>query len=190
MVATAFQPMSGNVGFCHKCGAQLPEGATFCPKCGSAVTGSTVFQVGGQTPTRMEKREKAEKHEKHEKSEKGEKGQGGGMIGAVVGGFILIWLGVTFFLEQNNYLPGDVWWAYFLSGVGAILILQGVLLYSRGRIGAGPIIGGAFALLIGLNFIAAVKFNFTDQLWPLILVALGVFVLVAGVASRRRVPSP
>jgi len=185
--------MSGNAGFCHRCGAQLPEGATYCPKCGSAVTGSTVSQAGGLGPTRVEMREKAEKHEKHEKNEKREKKEKRGpegRLGALVGGLILIWLGTTFFLEQNNYLNGAVWWAYFLTGVGAILILQGIVLYARGRIGAGPIIGGAFALLIGISFITTNRFNLTDQLWPLIIVALGVFVLVGGLASRRRVPTP
>jgi zinc ribbon protein len=182
--------MSGNAGFCHRCGTQLPEGATYCPKCGSAVAGSTVFQAGGPSSTRAEMREKAEKHEKHEKHEKNEKGGPEGRLGALVGGLILIWLGTTFFLEQNGNLNPAVWWAYFLSGVGAILILQGVVLYSRGRIGMGPIVGGAFALLIGVSFITTAQFNITDRLWPLLLVALGVFVLVGGLASRRRVPSP
>jgi hypothetical protein len=182
--------MSGIAGFCHRCGAQLPEGATYCPKCGSAVAGSTAFQAGGLGPTRVEMREKAEKHEKHEKHEKNEKNGPQGRLGPLVGGLILIWLGLTFFLEQSGYLNGAVWWAYFLSGVGAILILQGVVLYSRGRIGAGPIVGGAFALLIGISFITSAEFNLSDRLWPLLLVALGVFVLVGGLASRRRVPSP
>ena len=185
--------MSGNAGFCHRCGAQLPGGATYCPKCGSAVAGSSAFQAGGFGPTRVEMREKAEKHEKQEKSEKrekNEKGGPGGRLGALVGGLILIWLGTTFFLEQSGYLTGVDWWAYFLSGVGGILILQGVILYSRGRIGAGPIIGGAFALLIGASFITSNEYNLTDRLWPLIIVALGIFVLVGGLASRRRIPNP
>jgi len=182
--------MSGNVGFCHRCGAQLPEGATYCPKCGSAVAGSTGFQSRGPGSTTAEKREKAEKHEKHEKREKNEKGGPEGRLGALVGGLVLIWLGTTFFLEQNGYLNPVVWWAYFLSGVGAILILQGVVLYSRGRIGAGPVVGGAFALLIGVSFITTAQFNITDRLWPLLLVILGVFVLVGGLASRRKIPNP
>jgi zinc-ribbon domain len=185
--------MSGNAGFCHRCGAQLPEGATYCPKCGSAVTGSTAFQAGGLGPTRAEMREKSEKHEKHEKNEKREKNEKGGpqgMLGPLVGGLILIWLGTTFFLEQSGYLTGVDWWAYFLSGVGVILILQGAVLYSRGHVGAGPLIGGAFALLIGISFITTNEFNITDKLWPLLLVALGVFVLVGALASRRRVPNP
>jgi hypothetical protein len=144
----------------------------------------------GRHEHRHEKNEKAEKNEKNEKREKNEKGGGDGWLGPLVGGLILIWLGTTFFLQQNGYLASDVWFAYFLSGVGAILILQGAILYSRGRVGAGPIIGGSFALLIGLGYISAVRFDLADRLWPLLLVGLGVFVLVGGLAARRRVPKP
>lgn len=181
-------PMPEGTGFCHRCGAQLPEGATFCPKCGTAVTSAA--QAVAQGPARIERREKAEKHEKQEKREKNEKGSGSGMLGALVGGLILIWLGVTFFLEQNGYLRADIWWAYFLAGLGVILILQGLVIYSRGRTGLGPMIGGIILAFIGFGTIVARQYNVTEQFWPLLLVALGVFVIVAGVASRRRVPTP
>lgn len=97
---------------------------------------------------------------------------------------------MTFFLEQNGYLASDIWWAYFLSGVGVILILQGIAVYSMGRMGLGPVVGGSVLVLIGLSSIAASQFNLAARLWPLLLVVLGVFVLIAGVASRRRVPTP
>jgi hypothetical protein len=171
----------------------MPGGAAFCPKCGRAAAGPVSFQQGTQAPgtvVRGEKAEKHEKHEKREKREKGEKGERGGLLGAMMGGLILIWLGLTFFLDQNGYLAHDIWWAYFLLGVGAILILQGVVLYSRGRVGLGPLIGGSIIVFVGLDAIAAVQLNFSERFWPLIIVVLGVFVLVGGVASRRRVPKP
>lgn len=185
--------MPEGVGYCHKCGAQLPQGATFCPKCGAAVAASAAPQPGAQQPStsrRGEKAEKREKQEKHEKEEKGEKGSSGGMLGAVVGGLILIWLGTTFFLEQNGYLASNIWWAYFIAGVGVILILQGVVVYSRGHWGLGPTVGGAVLIFVGLSSIASVQLSFGTRLWPLLLVALGVFVLFVGIASRRRVPAP
>ena len=154
---------------------------------------ASAAQPGTQQPPRAgrgEKSEKNEKQEKHEKNEKGEKGGSGGFLGAVVGGLILIWLGVTFFFQQNGYLPSDVWWAYFLSGIGVILILQGVVIYSRGHRGLGSMIGGAVLLLIGMSAIATTQFSFPTTLWPLFLVAVGVFVLFAGITSRRRVPAP
>ncbi len=187
--------MSGAAAFCHKCGTQLPAGATFCPRCGASVSSVTQQPGAQQPPTsrrgeKGEKHEKQEKQEKHEKNEKGEKGGGGDVLGAVVGGLILIWLGATFYLEESGYLPGDIWWAYFLSGVGAIVILQGAVIYSRGRRGLGSVVGGGIAAFIGLTTIAAHEYGFQARVWPLLIVALGLFVLLAGIASRRRVPSP
>ncbi len=183
--------MPEGAGFCHRCGAQLPQGATFCPKCGAAVASAATPQATTVQPSTTRRGEKSEKHEKREKDEKGEKGGGGGgMLGALVGGLILIWLGITFYLEQNGYLASDIWWAYFIAGVGAILVVQGVVVYSRGHVGLGPLVGGAVLVFIGLTSIASRSFRLEAQLWPLLLVALGIIVVFAGVASRRRVPTP
>jgi hypothetical protein len=185
--------MVDGVGFCHKCGAQLPQGATFCPRCGAAAASSASPQSGPQQPAtawRNERREKHEKGEKHEKNEKAEKGGGGGMLGPVVGGLVIIWLGTTFYLEQNGYLASDIWWAYFISGIGVILILEGVVIYSRGHVGLGPVIGGAILVFAGVSSIATSNFKFQTQLWPLFLVAIGFLVLLGGISSRRRVRAP
>jgi len=112
------------------------------------------------------------------------------MLGAIVAGLILIWLGITFFMEQNGYLPSDIWWAYFISGVGIVLVLDGVVIYSRGHIGLGPVIGGALLMFGGLSAITTNNYTFQSQLTPLVIVAIGVIVLVTGVAFRRRVPKP
>ena len=185
--------MPEGAGFCHKCGSQLPQGATFCPKCGAAVV-SQAAQPSVQRPPTPYMGEKGEKHEKREKREKGEKGEKGGaggeMLGALVGGFVLIWLGITFFLQQNGYLPANLWWAYFILGIGAVLVLWGVAIYARGHVGIGPVIGGAILLLGGVSAIATSNFRFATQFWPLIVVVLGVLVIVGGLASRRRVPAP
>jgi hypothetical protein len=130
--------------------------------------------------------EKGEKHEKREKNEKGEK-SGGGMLGAIVGGLVLIWLGVTFFLEQNGNLPSDIWWAYFIAGVGIILIVEGAYIYSRGHFGVGPMIGGAFLVFGGLSAIATNNYTVPSQLGALAIVVMGVLVLIVGLTYRRRV---
>jgi hypothetical protein len=134
--------------------------------------------------------EKGEKHEKREKNEKVEKGGAGGILGPLIGGLVIIWLGTTFYLEQNGYLASDIWWAYFISGVGVILILEGVLIYARGHVGIGPIIGGAVLAFIGVSSIATSNFRFQAQVWPLFLIGIGVLVLIGGIFSRRRVPAP
>jgi len=184
--------MSQGASFCHKCGSPLPPGSTFCPNCGAAVAGAAAPQPGYQQPYAQQPyvRHRHEKAEKSEKGEKREKGGQGGMLGAMVGGLILIWLGITFYFQETGYLPSDYWWAYFIAGLGVILILQGIVIYTRGHVGYGPVVGGAILAFIGLSTIATHNFTIQAQLWPLILVALGVIVIVGGVAARRRVPAP
>ncbi len=176
--------------FCHKCGAELPPGAMFCAKCGSPVEAPASTASASQPPIytrhRERRNEKNEKQEKHEKEEKGEKGRGGNIIGPVIGGLILVWLGITFYLQQTNTIPSDNWWAYFVAGIGAILILQGILLYSRRRRAIfGPFIGGAILLFVGLAYI----FSASENLFPLILVIIGVAILASALA-RSRTPKP
>ncbi len=132
-------------------------------------------------------RRRHEKGEKGEKNEKNEKGKGGDLTGAITGGLILIWLGVTFFLSQNNYISSGNWWAYFLIGIGAILIIQGVLRFGTSRRPIfGSFIGGVVLIIIGSSAVQ----GFTADLWPLILVAIGAAVMLSAVVGRRRRPAP
>jgi len=192
--------------FCHNCGSELPPGSTFCPKCGTPVfvsppsstttppPSSSGAPSPSQPPTYYDRRdyrrerrrhEKQEKYEKQEKGEKGEKG-GGGIIGPIIGGGILIWLGISFYLQQIGYFTGN-WWAVFIVGIGLILIVQGLLLYSRHkRPIIGPFIGGGVLVVIGLSFL----YNSLGNIWPLILVVVGIAVLASAVTARRRTPNP
>ncbi len=180
----------------------------YCPKCGTAVsqpgpspaTGAPTTPPAGPSPQPSDWREqrrlwraqrRAERYEKYEKgekqTEKAEKGRGGGIIGPIIGGSILIWLGITFYLEQIGYLPLADWWAYFVAGIGAIIIIQGLISYAMYRVPyIGSLIGGAILLVIGLAFIS----NFAANLWPLILVIIGVALLVSSLTARRRRPPP
>jgi hypothetical protein len=198
--------VSGTSRYCHKCGAELPPGATFCPVCGTPVyvpppAGSTSQPPPSSTPPpyydrhayrqwRREQRrnEKGEKGEKNEKGgEKGEKGSGGrAIIGPLIGGGILIWLGITFYLQQIGYVSGN-WWALFILGIGVLLVLQGLLFYGRShRPFYGPFIGGGILIIIGLSS----YYNSIDSLWPLILVVIGIAVLASAFGYRRRTPPP
>ncbi len=177
-----------NAGFCSKCGAQLAAGSAFCPRCGAPVAPVSAHPTA-QTAG-AERREKGEKHEKREKNEKNEKGGRSSMLGALVIGSILIWLGITYYLEQNHYLPSDIWGEYFLAGVGVVLILDGLVLYSRRHAWLAPLAGGTCALVLGASSIAARQFNFSQSVWPIIIVALGICVIALGIGARRRVPKP
>jgi len=183
--------LSSGAKFCAKCGATLPENATFCPTCGSPVAGAPAQQAptGSATPgRRYDRYEKHEKQEKHEKNEKNEKGRGGDISGAITGGLILIWLGITFYLAQSGRVSWDNWWELFLIGLGAVLIVQGVIRYAQNRTSfIGTMIGGVIILLIGLVFYIGAD---VGDLWPLVLVVIGIAVLVSAVLGRRRVPTP
>jgi len=170
--------------FCQKCGAEIPADAAFCPKCGSQTAVSPVAVERGRR--REEKREKSEKDEKKEKGEKEEKS--GDKTGALVGGLILIWLGISFYLVQANYIGWNDWWPYLIIGIGVVLIAQAVIRYSTSRFkGAamGSLIGGAVLLIIGLAGIVGMK-----DWWPFVLIAIGVVVILGGVTARMRTPKP
>ena len=189
--------MSSDSRFCHNCGAPLAPGSSFCSRCGTQVFGATppsppATPAPPSYPYGRQRHEKQEKHEKNEKNEKNEKGGGrgsGGLVGPIVGGLILVWLGVTFYLEQNGTISSSNWWAYFIVGIGAILILQGVLLFGmQRRPFFGPFIGGAVLLIIGLSYIAN---NYSwGNFWPLIFIVIGAVVIISAFTGRRRTPMP
>jgi peptidoglycan/LPS O-acetylase OafA/YrhL len=138
---------------------------------------------------RYEKHEKHEKREKKEKNEKGEKGRGGDLAGAITGGLILILLGVLLYFATvgTTVISYNNFWQYFLIGVGAILIVQGLLRYAEGRRPViGNFIGGAVLIIIGFAFVSTSNFTY----WPLLLVVLGIAAIASAISSRRRAPRP
>jgi hypothetical protein len=118
------------MSYCPKCGSKVTEEMSFCPKCGAPVK----IEQAPPVTTRREYRrrekeeEKGEKHEKQEKREKGEKGEKGeyGFLGPLVGGLILIFLGVTWWLGINQTLDWKILWAFFLLMVGIVIILAAI----------------------------------------------------------------
>ena len=173
--------------FCQKCGTEIPAEGAFCPKCGHQAAVSPAAVERGRA--RGEKHEKSEKSEKSEKQEKGEKEEkSGDKTGPLVGGLILVWLGVSFYLVQIHYFDWSNWWPYFIIGIGIILIMQAVVRYSTsGFKGAalGSLIGGAVLLIIGLAGMVGMR-----DWWPFVLIGIGVAVLVGGVTARMRTPKP
>jgi hypothetical protein len=108
---------------CPKCGNEVSEEMGFCPKCGAPLK---MQQPAPETSPRQyrrdEKSEKGEKGEKHEKGEKGEK-HGYGFMGPLIGGLILIFLGVSFWLELTGTLDPRYVWSFFLLLVGIAIII-------------------------------------------------------------------
>jgi hypothetical protein len=124
-------------------------------------------------------------------------------LGSVVGAFILIWAGVvllaanmgsldvfTDFLARLSIRPYDLpfdipffslgAWQVFFLGAGVILlfeILVRLLVPAYRRQVFGTFIGAIVFLALGLGQWAVI--------WPLILVAVGVSILIGGLVRRR-----
>jgi hypothetical protein len=124
------------MSYCPKCGSQIDEGMSFCPKCGAPlkIAQGPAASSAPTAPTRREYRrrekqeEKGEKHEKQEKGEKGEKHEKGeaGFLGPLVGGLILVFLGVVWWLGMNKTFAWNTLWALFLVMVGIVVIIAAI----------------------------------------------------------------
>jgi cation transport ATPase len=170
--------------YCQKCGAEIAADAAFCPRCGQQTAVSPAPVERGHE--REEKREKSEKREKEEKGEKEEKSEDKTL--PLVGGLILVWLGISFYLVQAHYIDWNEWWPYFLIGIGVVLILQAVVRYSSSRfrgVAMGTLIGGAVLLIIGLAGMTGMK-----DWWAFVLIAIGLVVIIGGMTARMRTPKP
>lgn len=110
--------------YCPKCGTKVSEETSFCPKCGTALKIERApAPAAPPAPYRSEKAEKREKEEKEMWREKKEKREYG-YIGPLIGGFILIALGLMFFLAIT--WGREVAWAFFLVIIGIIVIVGAV----------------------------------------------------------------
>jgi cation transport ATPase len=118
--------------YCPKCGNDITDEMTFCPKCGatlkiaqgSAYVSTARMRRRDEKAEKDEKSEKSEKNEKHEHNEKHEK-RGYSFLGPLIGGLILLFIGLTAFLEITN-AAGKLMVAFFFVFVG-VLILVGVI---------------------------------------------------------------
>jgi hypothetical protein len=169
--------------FCPKCGKENPEEAVFCLNCGQNL------KETNNVAYRRERSEKSEKDTRGEKSEKNEKNEGPGAIwSAVMGGLILLWLGVSYLLRQNNYISRGNWWSVFTVGVGLLLVARGILFYtqkSNWQAASGMIAGGLILALISIASYMGVS-----DWWPFIIILIGVFVIIGALMGRKTHPRP
>ncbi|MCP8320695.1 MAG: zinc-ribbon domain-containing protein [archaeon] len=95
--------------YCRKCGAQIAEGAELCPKCGTSMT------------------EYRKEEWKGPRQECFGWERGGEFWGAIAGGVFLLGLAVLFYLGIEKFWPG------ILFLIGIMIIIGGILSYTRGR---------------------------------------------------------
>ncbi len=169
--------------FCVKCGTPVQQGAAPPPT--SAPPSWQSRREERRAQRRNEKQEKYEKHEKAEKHEKGEKQEKGTLGGALIGGLVLIFLGVVFFLAHYFSFSASNWWALIFVVLGFFLVVNDLYYIAKGaRRGAG-IIGGLILLTIGY----ALYTNITYW-WPLVLVAIGLGIIASAVLAHSGNPVP
>ena len=172
--------------YCPRCGAEVDENDDYCLNCQN-----NLKKQSTSTPIRRrrEKNEKREKQEKSEKeSEKREKEEKNEREGGIIGGLIILWLGTSFLLANSNYIRWNNWWPLFMTGLGLILLLNGLILYLRvNRWGPsiGFLIGGSIITLIGISNLYDI-----DNWWAFILILLGVWVVFNAIRQKERNPLP
>lgn len=101
----------------------------------------------------------------------------------VIGGFILILLGVLFLLATLDVISWGIWWAYFLCGLGVILIVEAVIRSSSPSFRqhlTGRLIAGVVLILIGGSFI----FGVTNW-WPFIIIGVGVALIISTLWGQK-----
>jgi hypothetical protein len=121
--------------YCHKCGSEVKDEDSFCAYCGANLkAGAPIPPVPPEryVHEKGEKTEKDEKQEKHEKDEKWEhqekyEPKRYNVVGNLVGGFILIFVGLVFYFAVTGVLDFHAIFPFVLIVIGAIVILGVVM---------------------------------------------------------------
>jgi len=138
-----------------------------------------------------ERRIEERQHEREERHRERREWRRSDPIGPVIGALVLIWLGVVLLAVQNPEmirLPFSIsWdnvWAFFLVGLGALLILEALLrvIFPAHRRIVGPLIWGIIFLVIGVA--GLFPGMGVEKLWPLALIAGGLGLLLTNVLRR------
>jgi|GEM_PF-5467659 len=94
---------------CRRCGTALDSNSRFCPSCGASTdqTASTAPEHASH-PARW-----------------------------LALGLTVVWIGVLFYLSRGIVMAAHLWLAYFVAGLGAILVISGLVRYSRRHLTRG-----------------------------------------------------
>jgi hypothetical protein len=98
-------------------------------------------------------------------------------------GLVLIVLGVLLFAATRDWISWDIWWKYFLIGLGVVFLIDAGVHYlipDYRHVVSGKVIPGVILIFVGIAFI----YGF-DQWWPLVLIGAGVVILISLLFRRR-----
>ena len=121
--------------YCPECGTENDPEDGFCNQCGyplkESPPGARRRREKEDIYEKQEKEEKYEKREKEEKDEKEEKHEKREVstVGQLVAGLIVLFIGISLYLTQNNIVRDDQIWPYFIILVGFLVII--LTLYGR-----------------------------------------------------------
>lgn len=89
-------------------------------------------------------------------------------------GLVLIWLGVSFFLQNQGVIPAHDWWKYFVIGLGVTFIVDSWAQYGLSHAGLtrGRIVAGLILITVGAAFLMG------GNWWPLVLIVVGLVILL------------
>jgi hypothetical protein len=161
--------------FCPNCGKEVSDADEYCSHCRQPLNKNVSVRRIRQKDEKQEKDEKEEKHEDQ-------------TAGAIMGGLIIIWLGLTFFFQNYGYYTWFNFGGFFLLGLGVILILRGVWVYIQSNIfdqASGYLIGGVLITLIGANNLWQI-----ENWWAFFLIIIGLTIIIRTITERSRNPRP
>ena len=140
-------------------------------------------------PRRNEKEEEKRREKRDEKGRSWDEKWEHDRLRMISIAAILIWGGLVAFAGTVNLFNFD-WarhgWAIFLLGTGVILVVKVIIRLIvpelRRAIGASLIIG-VVLLAVGISDLTNWHWNY---IWPIILIAIGLGILLRGTFSRRK----
>jgi hypothetical protein len=181
--------------FCTGCGAEVSEGASFCPKCGKPSDNNADMWGWRARRHAMRAARWGDWWGTWGSPESVEKKWGWMwspawiLINAVLLGLFIIYLGLILFITVSGMTPLVSWptfWAYLILGAGVLFLARGfarVVVSGKKLWWYGSLVGGIFLIIIGLAGIFLVNAGLMRHLWALFLVAIGLLVIVMGVMN-------
>jgi len=166
------------MAYCQGCGSELEPGAKYCGKCGRPAGEEPIGeQIGRDVSDAIRDSLMVERIPEI------------GLIDALFGGLVVILLGGVLYLAATgsvSWLEWSNFWAYFLLGLGVLLLLKGAAEFAirpARRKAAGDLNGGVVLAIIGGVFVYVFEGGDIASKWPLLIVIVGLVVIAGAIVA-------
>jgi hypothetical protein len=104
-------------------------------------------------------------------------------LSSIFWGILLIYLGVLFFLVEFDILYSDEWFAFFIFGLGVLMVGDYLLRHFSESLRTASMA----KLIFGILFIvlSANHLFYLNEWWPLLLVAVGLLMVWSSFRKRE-----